>query len=220
VTLFVHAYGAYASYVEPPWRQADYNTYKLVKALKGEPFNGYATIRGQDGQRRRITADNRPPAYETFAAWAAERLRELDLGPVVLVPVPSSSCTTHEAQTCPRAMAEAVQALMPATVSVGPWLRFHEPQPRSHEGGGRNQAVIQAALRCSDQFRAGRIVLVDDVKTTGAHMLACAETLRRHGAEVQTALVAGKAVWAPVDDPFTVEPEDLEAPLGDLSLYL
>jgi hypothetical protein len=33
VTLFVHAYGAYASYVEPPWRQADYDIDKLVKVL-------------------------------------------------------------------------------------------------------------------------------------------------------------------------------------------
>lgn len=216
MTLLVHAYGAYASYVDPKWRPADYDINKLVKALKGEPFNGYARIYGRDGQWRHITPDTRPLAYETFAAWAAERLAALNLGSVVLVPVPSSSCTGYSVQTCPLAMAQAIQARMRDVVTIGPWLRFAEPQPRSHEGGSRNQAVIRAALRCSERFRAGRIVLIDDVKTTGAHMLACTEKLREHGAEVSTALVAGKTVWAQVENPYAVEPEDLEGWPDDL----
>jgi len=94
--------------------------------------------------------------------------------------------------------------------TVEPWLCFAEPQPRSHEGVGRNQAVLRTALRCFERFLTGRVILIDDVKTTGAHMLACAETLRERGAEVSTALVAGKTVWSQVENPYVVEPEDLE----------
>jgi hypothetical protein len=216
MTLVVHAYGAYASYANAdiPWRQDDYNVNKLVKALKGKEFKGHADIRGADGRSRRITHQNPQAALLLFSMWAATRLRDQQLHRVVLVPVPSSSCTVFGQPTAPMQMATSVQALLGRPCRVEPWLRFQQVMTKSSEGGTRNPVTLRQALVASDDVAACEVVLVDDVKTTGAHLKACARVLREHGASVSTALVAAATVWAPAPRPWVIDPEDIEATRG------
>jgi hypothetical protein len=216
MTLVVHAYGAYASYANAdiPWRQDDYNVNKLVKALKGKEFKGHADIRGADGQSRRITHQNPQAALHLFSTWAATRLRDLQSRRVVLVPVPSSLCTAFGQPTTPMRMATSIQALIGRPCRVGPWLRFKQVMTKSSEGGTRNTLTLRHALVASDDVVDCEVVLVDDVKTTGAHLKACAKVLRENGASVSIALVAATTVWAPAPRPWVLDPEDIEATRG------
>lgn len=215
MSLVVHALGAYASYPREkfPWRRRDYDVNKLVKSLKGEKVNGYADLRGPDNQWHQVSNEDRQPALRYFAAWAADRVESLGLGRVVLVPMPSSNATTYRAVSAPFEMASVIHARLGRTTSVERWLRFHRPMTKSHEGGTRRVDVLKENLRVSSQIvRETTIVLVDDVKTTGAHIKACAGKLRDAGVSVQVCLVAAATVWKQVPDPFAIAPEDLEAP--------
>lgn len=216
MTLIVHAMGAYASYSieEHAWRQADYNINKLVKALKGETFTGYADMKDVNNSWLRITPANSTVAYQLFGNWANDRLRNLKIQEFVLVPVPSSTCTTYHDVTTPVRMAQTVLEKVGSQTSIGQWLRFCEVMPKAHEGGTRNRTVIEEKLRVSRNVAASQIVLIDDVKTTGAHLKACANVLRNVGAIVNHVIVAASTSWTPHPTPLQIAPEDLEADIN------
>jgi hypothetical protein len=219
MTLWVHATGAYRSDVTSQWRPADYNVRNLVKALKGESFKGYSSLQ-LEGKTYTFTARETAPAYALWSHWAAAQLRDLKLGKVTLVPVPASDQVQYGQITCPVRMANELAALVPEHAAVGNFLRHGTKQPRAHkEGGSRNSATIEAALVCNVTDTSLPVVLVDDVKTTGSHLLAAARALRRHGVTVERTLVAGRAVWDAVPNPYQVAPEDLEGnPFVDLTV--
>lgn len=213
MALVVHAMGAYASYSssEIEWRRDDYDINKLVKSLKGEQVKGYAKLRGADRVLRHITNGDRDPALQYFAAWAERLLGSLDLGRIVLVPIPSSSCTSYRHGGAPFDMANAIQARMGRQVKVERWLRFVEEMTPSHDGGTRSVDVLMDAMRVARAEMSGaQVVLVDDVKTTGAHCKASARKLRAFGANVEMAVVAASTVWARHPHPFNVASEDIE----------
>lgn len=57
---------------------------------------------------------------------------------------------------------------------------------------------IRGAFHCSADFSGKRIILVDDVMTTGASLAGCARTLKLHGAAEVTLLVVARALPKPL----------------------
>ena len=97
--------------------------------------------------------------------------------------------------------------------AVGHFLRHNAPQKKAHsQGGTRDPNEIEPTLVCQVTNAQQPVVLIDDVMTTGGHLLACAAALRRNGITVENALVAGRAVWTAVPVPYKIAPEDIEAP--------
>jgi hypothetical protein len=211
MTLWVHALGAYRSDVSSAWRQQDYVVRSLVKSLKGESFKGYSNFK-LGGKVYTIAEKDSGPAYLLWSNWAGLMLGSLKLGEVTLVPVPASAQVRFVQDACPVRMSDSIATLVPKQAVVGNFLRHKTKQPKAHsEGGTRDPDMIEEALACNVADTSLPVVLVDDVMTTGGHLLAAARTLRRHGVKVDHVLVAGRAVWEAVADPYKVPPEDLEA---------
>lgn len=60
-------------------------------------------------------------------------------------------------------------------------IKDSKPQARTKTGGERRKNVTGAFLCNSDELKGSRIILIDDVCTTGATLEACAETLKNAG---------------------------------------
>lgn len=62
-------------------------------------------------------------------------------------------------------------------------VRTRRTPPQVGRSAEQRRANVQAAFRVRDAFAHRRVVLIDDVCTTGATLGACAAALRRAGAE-------------------------------------
>ena len=211
MTLVIHGLGNYPKFVPGvPWQQGHYNVNKLVKALKGDTVKGFAEFLCADGVRRRFDESTKHIAFDIFAIWAEHRLSQITARPITLVAVPSSTQIDFDQDAPPGRMATTTSARNGARFKVAKVLRFTEPLQSARKGGSRNRAFLKDKLA----FRGGTftrpVVLVDDVKTTGNHLLACADVLREAGATVELGIVAAFATTDPMPNPLAVDPEDLE----------
>ena len=74
LTVRVVYFATYLTRVDSSWRDEDHNASKFVKAIKGKPFNGYASI--PVGCRvERLTTTNSASAVDWFAEMAAAWLK-------------------------------------------------------------------------------------------------------------------------------------------------
>jgi predicted amidophosphoribosyltransferase len=161
---------AYLTDVSEQWRNVDYDASKMVKALKGDPINGYFYYKIGD-QTRRFTQAN----IDEFLARIPRALskmiqRKID-GPASLVPIPNSHVTNVDDENFKTLdLARNVARHSGGHLTVVPALVFNKPQIKSREGGPRSASHFEAAYRLTNDVR-GPIVLLDDVCTSGGHMI-------------------------------------------------
>ena len=133
----------------------------------------------------------------------------------MIVPVPASDHTVLGKVFTGARLAGLVQrAGKSLKLTAAPILAFKNEMPKAHKKGegSRNQHLLRDNLKVDGQSIKGRVVvLLDDVVTSGAHMRACAEFLRAHGAAVEHSICAGRTVWEQVPKPLEIPDEDLEA---------
>jgi ComF family protein len=128
----------------------------------------------------------------------------------VLIPIPTQwRRQLHRGFDHTRVLAQAIAATHPHSLTVKPWLRHTRsgaPQHRlSRLARWRNQ---QERFAVNERVQGRRVVLLDDVMTTGATVSAAAETCRRSrrqtghgmvfGANARTGLTAYAVPWRPV----------------------
>lgn len=166
---------------------------KFIKAIKGKkPVVGYAWIPVR-GQQKKLEQPNRDRAIAWFGQMAADWLAANVTPPYSLVPVPNSSATTtrHRPRTALLAQAVSAATGQPA-LDV---LRWHQDLGAASEHQGtRDPETIFGNIREIAPVPRGRVVLVDDVLTTGGHVRAVAAFLRQKGAVVRRAICAGRTV--------------------------
>lgn len=203
-------------------RPEDWNALKFIKALKGDPINGYARVPLPIGLRPKLQESNAHIAPKWFGLMAAELVDSEEwVRPFSFVPIPNRTATvdsegSSRTAALAKAIAEAVEGEPPAVLDVLRWL---QEWPSARSGfGSRDRDEIRGNLR----LVAGKkelhllhqhpIVLVDDVMTSGGHLLGCADFLEEKKVRVQVALVAGRTVheappkcWGPLE---TTIPEE------------
>lgn len=204
MSLKVISFCTYRTSKGAGWKNRDWAASKLVKAIKGKPVNGYADIPvGAEGFRR-LDATNVARAPAIFALIAGQRVKWNEAGPIAFVPIPDSDCAMG-APTAPRtlglAKALAESSLTGDSIATD-ILRWDQPMPSSHQAGGtRDPQLLYPRLRLAGAVPPDRrIVLVDDVVTSGGHLRAAAAFLESGGATVAGAVCVGRA-----DDGFTVD---------------
>jgi ComF family protein len=121
------------------------------------------------------------PLGELLATVIAERWDEWQ--PEALVPVPIHWTRrlrrgfNQSELLCAAAARRSGAAVLPALI------RTRRTPPQVGRSAEERRANVQAAFQARSALPYGRVVLVDDVCTTGATLAACAAALRKAGAE-------------------------------------
>ena len=129
---------SYLTDISEPWRDEDHTASKMVKALKGDPINGYFdyTIAGHTRRYRQANIDE----FLARIPRALSRmiLRKID-GPASLVPIPNSHVTDVDDDNFKTLeLARGVARHSGGKLAVVPALVFRKPQVKSREGGPRS----------------------------------------------------------------------------------
>lgn len=130
---------------------------------------------------------------DAFALLIAERLGQTDAD--VIVPVPSSAASTFIRGFQPAAkLALSLSAIRGIPVKKGLVSRGGVQQKTLRAKQRRINAQIAYHLRRGVSFEGKRVLLVDDICTTGSTLSACAELLRQAGAREVTGAAFAKVV--------------------------
>lgn len=127
-----------------------------------------------------------------FGALMAERATSLEGAVDIVVPVPLHPRRVVERGFDQAALLAGAVARRLRIAHVPRALeRVRETPPQASLDREARAANVAAAFRCSSPRRieGRRVLLVDDVRTTGATLASCAETLRHSGARAVTTLV-------------------------------
>ncbi len=111
--------------------------------------------------------------------------------PVVIIPIPSSDQVSRG--PCSPAsrtfwLANAIVTRSKRLAVVSDVLSWNREQKPSHRGGSRDAGTLCQQLLLSLPVPEGTVVLVDDVLTTGGHLLAAASRLAAVGIHCQQAI--------------------------------
>ena len=150
----------------------------LVRALKRMTADtgGDATLLNRQCSLDTRTIRDALRWFGTIGALTTEML--YPRSPVVFVPIPDSA-SSCDAPSRPRAtrLAQAVVENMWTAAVICDCLRWKRRQLPSHQGGTRDRERLYRELCLTQAPKIGTLILVDDVVTTGAHIMAAATKL-------------------------------------------
>jgi predicted amidophosphoribosyltransferase len=182
----------------------------FVRALKGHQLNGYCHV-PIGGVQRKLNNRNLEQAVQWFGILGAELLGKKKVaGDLALVPIPSSNCTTaSSSRPTIRRLARALCERIGATARLVDCLRWKKNLgSASMQGGPRDASTLYANLVLTEQVPPGiKVVLVDDVLTSGGHFRACAAKLKAGGAEVAIGICGGRTAYDQDMKPFDLVEE-------------
>lgn len=212
MTLIVHSYCGYPSYDGmTTWNGSDHDAHMFVQTLKGRAINGYVTLRKPSGPWVTFRTETPQGAFDIWSEWAGGLAQSLLPEGGLLVPVPSSNCLEVGDDAKGRKLAEHV-AVRARGFAVAEALTWHEQLQKASEGGPRDPDILFENIRVNTTLPKREVILLDDVSTTGGHMLASAWALRWAGHQVRYAICAASTVKVrPENGIFKINPRDLEA---------
>jgi len=181
----------------------------MVKALKGKPFNGYFDVK-QGAGRRRFTEENASEFLPTIHKLMAKMILDRIQGEATLVPIPNSAVTSvGDPNFKTRELAQRIAACADGRLICNPLLIFGAAQPSSHSGGGsRDPHHFEAAYHLTGK-PTGEIILVDDVLTSGAHLIGAHWKLENADCKISLAATWGRTTGEQLDPVFKIREEEL-----------
>jgi hypothetical protein len=180
LTLDHFSYCRFLTNIAQPWTDDHYNARAIVRAIKGEPFSGYASLKVNNAWQT-LDAAHPQVAFDWFADRVAIET-PFPLGGMTLCPIPDSECTLSAgkpSRTMP--LADTLVERIPG-LEIWDGLRFERPMQKSRDTNMRDMLTLFEALLARSDLPSGPIILLDDVCTTGAHARAAAHLLKDKGA--------------------------------------
>jgi predicted amidophosphoribosyltransferase len=173
----------------------------MVKALKGDPIKGYveANIKGKNV---RFNQSNAADFVKRIPPTLAKLIKRHVEGPATIVPIPNSHVVSVDAPDFKTLdLANAVAAASGGQFTTAPALVFREPQAKSRGGGGtRDPYILEEEYRIAEDVQ-GPIVLLDDVCTSGGHLIGARWKLETPDREIVLACAFGRATKERVNEP-------------------
>lgn len=198
-------------------RTEDYwNAYFYVWAVKvGSHRKNFYIL---TPQQINITKDNFVLVRKTFGRWAAEQAPNFSQQSVVLVPVPSKDGLAGEQDYRSLKMVREAFTGTPYSGNVLDGLRWIREVPQAHAGGARSRGILLPLLAVAPGVKGKRVILIDELFSTGGSLLASADCLKAAGAEVLGAITCGRTVYDFKTPAFGTQEFDLTAELADWPL--
>lgn len=193
----------FASYPPRSNRHENRDPIYLIRALK-HLSNGPHNAAYRLNRSSTLDTKNVGQALKWFGKLGKMVLGVQKLSPpVVLVPIPDSNCTPGCSPRTLR-LCQAIAVQTSRAILISDILRWKNPQTPSHRGGTRDKERLCRQLVVSRLPDRGTIVLVDDVLTTGAHILASAEKIKRAGFRCEHALCVARTEARSDEDVFGI----------------
>jgi predicted amidophosphoribosyltransferase len=195
-------------------RTEDYwNAYFYVWGLKvGTHRKDFYILKPE---RLNIVKANFDQVRKTFGEWGTLQLPKFSTQDLALVPVPSKDGMVGKATYRSLQMVTEAFSSTPYAASVIDGLRWKIELQKAHEGGPRNRDALAKLLEPSGDVTGKKIVLVDELFSTGGSLLACSDALTGAGAEVLGAVTCGKTIYDFGTPPFATQEFDLTKELAD-----
>ena len=190
-------------------RSIDWPAIKMVKALKGDPINGYFDL-SVEGVAHRFNKDNVGQFLDLVPrAMAAAILPRIE-GTATLVPIPNSHVLApDEPNFSTLKLATGIAAASGGRLKAAPALVFTKPQEKARKGGPRDAAHLQEAYKIVGNIE-GPIILVDDVWTLGGHLRAACWKLASPQRPVILASTVAHTTHEHVDKPVSVQEHTID----------
>ena len=194
-------YYSQSAHAEDPRSQGEWDAYKYCGAVKSRSINGYCTLPGNV----RVNQQTVSRARQHFGQFLAGLLN--GRGDVYLVPSPSKdSWDTPEF----RSLAMLREALPHLQNRLFPVVRFIAQRDPASQGGARGYDAVYPHLKVQNAPGFRRVIVIDDILTSGGTMLAVRRRLMDAGHQVLFGVACGRtthqhltpfhADWEDVDD--------------------
>jgi hypothetical protein len=192
--------------------QDTWDAKKFVSAIKGEAVNGYASVPVPiDGARRRsLKEGNKDDVLKWFPEMVLHKFL-FDSEPMALLLIPPHDATSAKDVTKARMWAclDALEAKIEASVAW-PGLWWKNAEASARKGGSRSPATIRSRCVIGKLPRGVKqVLLVDDVVTSGGHLLGVAAALRDAGLEPVAGICVGRTVNVQDESPFSWRKREL-----------
>jgi len=206
--LIVVSVCAYLTEISTPWRPEDHTTSKMVKALKGDDLNGYfeATVKGS---KKRFDNSNAEHFRGLVPGAIYKAIRSVYDNDAVLVPIPNSNVTDPDQDDFKTfILAKAIAEKSKGGLSAIPALVFKGAQQKSRDGGPRSPYYFESVYKVARKIE-GNIILIDDVVTSGGHLIGACWKLNSSSRRVVLGASFGSSTKEQIEHPFGIRQQTL-----------
>lgn len=192
-----------------------WDAYFFVWAVKMGGFKKAFSIHFKNGTKKKITASNIGESRMLFGQHIKKKLSKLKGEKAFLVPVPSKDGTAKASDYRSLKMLREAMKGTDNEKLVTDALRWKEKMESAHKGGSRSRDEMVAALIINAEVKGKDVVLVDDLLSTGASLLAAEAALKKAGANVLGAITCGRTIYDLETKPFGDQEVELKKELHD-----